>query len=278
MGRRLRSHLYVPADQERLLNGAEARGADAIILDLEDGVSHGRKDDALSATVRFLSTPPGSGERWARVNGSDRGHHEIELLAATPGLNGIWLPKAEPNAWFVHALGLLSAAGLRVGVLVESAAGLAGFAEFPELPDSVLVQFGQVDFAASMRIRDTSDESMAPYRAHLILECARRGLAPPVAPVETRIRDNAEFYASTSSLRDRGFGSRACIHPSQVSIANDVFATKHKDLERATQIIRQFDKRTEAGSGVYADKSGDMVDVATVRWARDLIAEEEGHR
>ena len=39
----IRSLLYVPASSERFIAKAHERGADAIILDLEDGVAPGEK-------------------------------------------------------------------------------------------------------------------------------------------------------------------------------------------------------------------------------------------
>ncbi len=46
---RLRSMLYVPAHEERFVARAHERGADAVILDLEDAVPPGRKDAARAA-------------------------------------------------------------------------------------------------------------------------------------------------------------------------------------------------------------------------------------
>lgn len=268
----LRSHLYVPADQERLLSRAETRGADAIILDLEDSVADSRKDAALTAAVAFLATPRTSGERWVRVNGGDRGLREVRSLVASPGLDGVWLPKVEPDAWFASALELLLDVGVRPGILIESAAGLVGMPQLPPLPTSALAQLGEVDLAASLRMRDTSDEAMVPYRARIVMECVIRGMAAPVAPVDTRIADPESYRVATTSLRDRGFGSRACIHPTQVAVANEVFTIGDADLEQARAILRDFASNAEAGRGAYTDSDGAMVDLATVRWARALVA------
>jgi len=272
----LRSHLYVPADQERLLSRAETRGADAIILDLEDSVTEARKDAALVEVLAFLATPRQTGERWVRVNDGDRGFDEIRALVAAPGIDGVWMPKVEPGAWFDTALGLIIDADVRPGILVESAAGLVGMPHLPPLPTTALAQLGEVDLAASLRMRDTSDEAMVPYRARIVMECVIRGMAAPVAPVDTRIEDYGGYRIATTSLRDRGFGSRACIHPSQVAITNEVFTISAGDLEQARAVIRDFENNTQAGQGAYASADGHMVDLATVRWARAIIASSSG--
>lgn len=268
----LRSHLYVPADQERLLARAELRGADAVILDLEDSVAESRKDAALSATLAFLSTPANAGQRWVRINGGTRGLDELRELAGSATLSGIWMPKVEPDEWFTRALELVLTSGWNPGILIESAAGLVGMPQLPPLPTSALAQLGEVDLAASLRMRDTSDEAMVPYRARIVMECVIRGMAAPVAPVDTRFDEPEQYRASTTSLRDRGFGSRACIHPAQVAIANDVFSITADELARARAILDEFERQSEVGRGAYTDTDGSMVDLATVRWARALIA------
>jgi citrate lyase beta subunit len=272
----IRSHLYVPADQPRLLARAETRGADAIIIDLEDSVAPARKPDALAATLDFLKSGRVSSSRWVRVNQGSLGLSEIRELRKVTGLEGVWLPKIEPGEWASQAIALLAETGTRVGLLIESAAGLVGMPQLPAVPANTLAQLGEVDLAADLRMRDTSDEAMVPYRARIVMECVIRGMAAPVAPVAIRLDDRVALRVSTTSLRDRGFGSRACIHPAQVEIVNTVFAIDDADRNRAREIIDQFDANASAGTGVFVGEEGEMVDAATVRWARAVLDEGSG--
>lgn len=267
----MRSHLYVPADRPALLARAETRGAHAIIIDLEDSVAPSQKGVALAAALEFLASPRSEGQRWVRVNQGQLGLSEIRELGASGGLDGVWLPKIEPGDWADEALALLEKTRTRVGLLVESAAGLVGMPQLPTLPENTLAQLGEVDLAANLRMRDTSDEAMVPYRARIIMECVIRGFVAPVAPVDTRFDDPERLRVSTTSLRNRGFGSRACIHPAQVAVVNEVFGVDDVDRERALAVIAEFDAHTAAGTGVYAGADGEMVDVATVRWAKAII-------
>ena len=50
----LRSFLFVPADSEKKLAKGLESGADAVILDLEDSVSAGRKGAAREMALAFL--------------------------------------------------------------------------------------------------------------------------------------------------------------------------------------------------------------------------------
>lgn len=266
----MRSHLYVPADRPEVLARAESRGADCIIIDLEDSVAESRKTAALGEAIEFLRSARTVGERWVRVNHDEAGLGEIRELVGAGGLDGIWLPKVEPGPWIDRALALLAESDTRVGLLIESAAGLVGMPQLPALRPDTLVQLGEVDLAANLRMRDTSDESMVPYRARIVMECVIRGLEAPVAPVHTRFDDPDRLRASTTSLRDRGFGSRACIHPAQVTVVNEVFAVDPLEVARARAILDEFDARAAEGTGAYRGEDGAMVDLATVRWARTI--------
>ena len=66
---RLRSLLYVPASSERFIAKAHERGADAIILDLEDSVAYGEKQAARAGLVQAVPTAGRSGAKvFVRVN------------------------------------------------------------------------------------------------------------------------------------------------------------------------------------------------------------------
>ncbi len=267
--RLIRSHLYVPADQPHMLERAEGRGADAVIVDLEDAVAPARKDAALEAVTAFAATDSEAGERWVRVNSGERGLREIATLGGM-GIDGFWLPKAEPGHWFDSAVAAITAAGARVGILIESARGLVGMPQLTEVPADSLAQLGEVDLRADLRIRDSSEEAMVPYRARIVMETAIRGLAPAVGPVDTDYTDLAAFRASTMLLRNRGFASRACIHPAQVAIANEVFTPDEAEIDEARRVIAAFDESVANGHGAFS-VDGTMGDLATVRWARTLV-------
>lgn len=266
----LRSHLYVPADQERLLERCESRGADAVILDLEDAVAESRKDAALDAALEFLSTPRATGQRWVRVNSGERGLRELRALIGT-GVDGVWFAKVEPGDWATEAIAVAVGAHLRLGLMIESARGIVGLPALPALPTNTLTQLGEVDLRADLRIRDSSEEAMVPYRARIVMETAIRGLPAAVGPVDPYFDDLDAFRAGTILLRDRGFSARACIHPAQVTIVNEVFSPTPQEVTEARRVLAEFEQRASDGVGAYRAADGSMVDAATVRWARETL-------
>ena len=66
-----RSYLFVPGDAEDKLEKAFTRGADAVIVDLEDAVAPGMKVRARSVVGAWLSSlgdGDSGAEIWLRVN------------------------------------------------------------------------------------------------------------------------------------------------------------------------------------------------------------------
>jgi citrate lyase subunit beta/citryl-CoA lyase len=81
-----RSFLIFPGNDERKLSGALSSGADAVILDLEDGVAAGAKDEARAQVVSFAEAP-GPPVRLVRVN-DPAGEHWA--ASSFPAIDAAW--------------------------------------------------------------------------------------------------------------------------------------------------------------------------------------------
>ncbi|MGX1162170.1 citrate lyase subunit beta/citryl-CoA lyase/(S)-citramalyl-CoA lyase [Arthrobacter sp. SLBN-100] len=266
------SFLYVPADQPRLVAKARSRPG-AIILDLEDSVAPSRKGEALAAAVAFLQDDASHDEAWVRINPGAAGLYEAELLTECPNLAGLWIPKAEEPAHVQDIASRVSDTpgdGPALGLLIESARGVLALAELLRLPETQQVQLGEIDLAADLRHAASDSENMTWFRHWLITHAAAAGLPQPVGPVDADYTNLAGFRASCLSLRDIGFGSRACIHPAQADIAEQVFGTSAEDLVAAHALLDRYEAALRENRGALGDGSGSMIDAASVRSARRL--------
>src|SRR5690348_12738414 len=91
-----RSMLFVPVTAERFVNGAARRGADAIILDLEDAVAASEKERArelVPEAAKIVSR--GGADVVVRLNRPLRMTvRDLEAVIG-PGVHAVALPKAE---------------------------------------------------------------------------------------------------------------------------------------------------------------------------------------
>ncbi|BCB78356.1 CoA ester lyase [Phytohabitans flavus] len=267
-----RSHLYVPADQPRFLRSAARSSADALILDLEDAVAPANKDTARSAAADFAATRPphASFELWVRVNEGARGRDDAATVLATGNVDGIWLPKATVGADLDAIAAIAAESGAALGLLVESATGLVAIAELAAHPAVRCLQLGEVDLRADLGMPPDTGDHLLDWARGLTIAHAAAHRLECVAPVSTRITDPDSFAASSRHLRDLGFRSRACIHPTQVAVANEIFSVDPARLADAHALLDRFERQQATGNGAFRDTDGTMVDAATVRQAREL--------
>ncbi len=278
-----RSWLYVPADRGDRLQGAPRRGADALIVDLEDAVAPAGKAAARRTVAGWLEARPAGGggpDIWVRLN-ADAVGDDVEVL--TSQVAGVVLPKAEPAllASLDQALGareqtLGVPAGQVAGfALVETAVGLRDLHQVATAARVVHVGLGEADLAAALRLRPSPDGAeLAPLRLQVVVASAAAGIGAPVGPVSTDFRDLDGLRRSTEALRRQGFGGRTAIHPAQLPVINDVFTPSAEEVAEARELVEAFEA---AGSGVITDSAGRMVDVAVVRSAREVLQRAARH-
>jgi citrate lyase subunit beta/citryl-CoA lyase len=272
-----RSYLYVPGDRPDRLAGAAGRGADALIADLEDAVSHAAKDDARAAVGSWLREP-GRAEGpacWVRIN-AESVAADVEAVVCA-ALDGVVVPKAEvellelADAEISKRENQIGAEPGSIGVLplVETAQGLLDVARLARAPRVRRLGIGEADLIAELGLLPGADrDELAPLRLQVVVASAAARIAAPVAPTSTDFRDLEHFATTSRALQALGFRGRTAIHPAQVAVINEVFTPRPEQVAAARALVEAFE---QAGSGVLVDERGRMVDAAVVRSARQVL-------
>lgn len=268
----VRSALYVPGDQPDKLAKAAGRGADALIVDLEDAVPPHAKDRAREQVAAWLAGPAAGDagpQIWVRVNPGPRGLRDARAVAL-PAVTGLCVAKTETPEDLVaidEALG--GAPWIALSPILESAAAVLAAPALAGCPRVTRLQLGEADLCADLGVEPGPDERELLWaRSQVVLASAAAGIGPPLGPVSTDFRDAEALRRSTEALRRLGFHGRACIHPAQIPVVHEVFTPSEEELARARALIERFER---AGSGVVLDDRGRMVDEAVIRRARRLL-------
>lgn len=272
-----RTYLYVPGNAEDVLDRALGRGADALIVDLEDAVPYPGKDDARAGVLRWLrGVEPGPCRVWVRVNAGELRGPDVAALAGAPHLTGLVLAKLDDPAEVADVAGALGAAGddgTLLMPLLETARAILGAEAIAAQPRVHQLQIGEVDLCADTGLEPGDDEAeLAPLRARVVLASAAAGIAPPAGPVSRNFTDLERFADSARRIRRQGFFGRCCIHPAQLPVVAEVFTPTVAELAEAAALVAAFDADVAAGSGVLVDEAGRMVDLAVIRSARRTLA------
>lgn len=272
-----RSLLYVPAHQERFVERAHERGADAVILDLEDGVPPADKDAARAALSAAVPSVARSGAAaLVRVNSAwTRAWRDLEAAVAA-GACGVVLPKVRGGGAVSVISDYLSEleveAGVPVGAtlvlaLLEDAAGMLAAREVAACPRVVALIPGNEDLALDLGI-EPEPEVMRSTHALLVLAARAEGkLALGTLGSPGGFKDLGAFRERALLSHRFGFSGGTCIHPSQVAVLNEVHAPSAQELEWARQVV----VASEAAAGGVTEMDGRMVDSPVVERARRLL-------
>jgi citrate lyase subunit beta/citryl-CoA lyase len=282
-----RSSLIMPVNNRRFVERAYSRGADAIVLDLEDSVAPGEKANAREGVREAI--------RLAGRGGADvlvRINKPFELAVADldaavwPGLAGIVFPKAEA-AVEVQVLDRLlaereAARGLAVGslevaILVETALGVQHIAEIAcASPRAVSISLGSEDFTRDIGVEPTPEGHEQGWGKGATVVAARLAGIQPHG-----LRSTLADYSDLDGLRESvleakrmGFKGASVIHPTQVAVLNEHFSPTAAEVEYARRVIEVYEA-AEAQGKASVGLEGKMIDIPVVERARMVVQRAE---
>lgn len=280
---RMRTLLFSPGNNMRMIYKAGTLGADAIIVDLEDAVPMADKETArlfVRDTLPALADQPSA--VFVRVNALTTGltESDIEWTVQT-GLDGIVLPKSESADDVLAAAAMidkaeharsLSAGGVRILPLLETARGVASARSVAAAHERVVaVAFGGVDFSRDMGVDFSREgDELAYARAHIALMARAEGKCAVDTPW-IDIHDPDGLRAHARMARQLGFHGKLLIHPSQVGPVNAMFSPAPEAVAYADKVVEAFETARERGAGAIS-LDGKMIDEANYRQAVDLLA------
>jgi len=276
----IRSMLYVPASSERFVAKAHERGADAIILDLEDGVAPSEKNKARASLRDAVPAVAHNGAPvFVRINsGTDVMLADAEA-ACRAGAFGLFVPKTrEPQALVRLAdhldriEGEAARAQTRLVPMIEDpGAVFDARAIAVATPRIFALLTGSEDLATAMGAEPTPDLLRLPkLMVHMAAKAAgvlSFGLMRSVADY----RDREGIIEACREARDFGFDGATCIHPSVVPLLNEAFTPSPEKIDAARRMVAAFEAAKAQGQGAFVF-DGKMVDEPVVARARALLA------
>ncbi len=261
------SPLFVPGDRPERFGKAAASGADAVILDLEDGVAPQNKSAARAAVARHGLGP--SVPVWVRINahGSPWFADDVAALREA-SIDAVMLPKTEGAAQ-VEALTASFGRSMPVVALIETAAGLADLAAALRAGNVIGAAFGSLDYALDLG-SDTHWQTLLFARSEIVLRSRLAGLAAPIDGVCPTTDDAGPVTADATAAAGLGFGGKLAIHPRQVAAIAAAFMPGEANIAWAREVV------AVAGDGNPVKVAGQMVDRPVLERARRILARAAG--
>jgi citrate lyase subunit beta/citryl-CoA lyase len=281
----MRSKLFVPGTRPELFAKALASDADAISFDVEDSVPEDAKARAREQVADFLRAPEAREALRqkviiVRVNAGTSRHFEADLKAFTcPQVTLLNLPKTQDATEIQAAAAVLESiergAGLdepmRLLVNIETPRAVRLAWELARAHPRVAgLQLGLTDLFESLHIdrRDSRSVHAALLAVRLAggeSNCFTYDSAFPDVTDEEGFRREAEL------ARRLGYIGKSCVHPRQVTIANEVFRFDELQLASARRIVAAAQAAAALGRGAFL-LDGRMIDLPIIKRAEALLA------
>jgi citrate lyase subunit beta/citryl-CoA lyase len=277
-----RSLLYVPVNVPKFVASAADRGADGIILDLEDAVAPAQKPAARGMVADAVKQVSRRGaDVLVRVNRPWRLLVPDLEAAIIPGVAALKLPKIE-SAEHVQAIAeivdeLEIERGIAPGTvrfipMVETASGFFRTEAIARAhPRVVGITIGAEDLALSVGMLPEAEGLFYPKQQSVF--AARAAGILPLGFIGTvaDYKDQDKFRATIQRSRKLGFLGAACIHPLQVPILNEEYAPSAAEIATAERMVAAYDAAMAAGKGAV-EFEGRMIDIPVVDRAKGVLA------
>lgn len=289
----LRSLMFVPAHNEKLLKKAAQTSADVLLLDVEDSVRPiENKSIARDNIVRYVSDGLFKQCLFPRINDRESGHLLKDLQALTiPGITGFMYPKAYTgqDIYFIDKLleTLEFEKGYEVGTfklipLIETSAAVLNAQDICKASNRVIaIAFGCEDFVTDLEgVHDAEGQSLFVPRALLAL-AARANNVIPIDTVHIKVHDLDDLERNLTVARNLGFEGMLVLNPKEIPLVHQYFSPSDEDVKEALEMLRLSSEAEKEGKGVAVKDNKfigpPMVITAHKIVQKDLLIREKSH-
>jgi len=276
-----RSLLYVPANNQRFIDKAHLRKADALILDLEDSVPPHERDSArhtLAESIRSVGRD--SSDVLVRINSSEGVWQEDLDAAVVAGVRALVLPKVESSLDVQSRAEILlrleeerslQPDRIALHLLVESPGAIFRVAEIAACNNRVVgLGLGAEDFALAVGMQPDPETLSFPRQLALYAAKAAGISAIGLMGSITDFSDIEKMRQIAARSVRYGFDGSTCIHPDVVPILNAAFTPCASDVTQARRIVDAYDLACRRGVGAIT-VDGQMIDVPVAERSRRLL-------
>lgn len=281
----LRSMMFVPGHNEKLIDSASRSMADALIFDLEDSVQP--ETNKLLAreviTRRSKDKQFDRFQKFVRLNEIETEFFLQDVLQVTHGnIDGFLLSKTNTKEDVNYLDNLLTSIELERGLekntfsiipILESALSIVNINEIAISSDRIIaLGFGSEDYVSDIQgVRDfeTNVSISFPRKLVPIVARAHKLEAIDAAYIHVHNLEGLERHLQTGKIL--GYGGMWVLHPKQNDIVNQVFSPTEKEYNDSVEFLRLYDEAKKINKGV-AIIEGKFVGPPLITKSKDIIS------
>jgi len=248
--------------------------SDAIILNLEDGVSKQEKPFALVLCAIFLTRLKKCDKKLVvRVNALDEGGYEEITYLNQFMPDAIRIPKIRNKEEVISVLALLNDE-IDLHLSIETADAWHNLSTLAVNPRVSTFYLGVLDLFADMKLSQAliniENPTLIYILSHFLITSKAMGVKP-VSFVFQEFKDEDRFTKWLELERSMGYDAKGCISPNQVKLVNAMFIDKEAEIQRAKVIIKLFEIHRDEGITGFVDKEYSFIDEPIYKGALALL-------
>lgn len=271
-----RSLLFVPASDRERIEAAGTSPADAVVLDLEDGVAPANKDaarrHALDALAEWRSDVP----LGVRVNGVDttRGIADVEaLIGADAHPEFVAVPDVRGPGNVKTVAAALDGTDVELLPLVERPGAVFEASAVAHASPRVFgLLFAAIDLQRNLGMSVLGESDLSVPRALVSMAASDAGLLAFDKPL--LVDDERRLAAEVERARALGYDGKLAVTREQAAAINEGFLPSEEELAEARRIVEAF----EAADAGLVKVDGTFVDKPVVDQLRDRLVLAEAAR
>ncbi|MEG2164088.1 MAG: CoA ester lyase [Bacteroidales bacterium] len=282
----MRSLMFVPAHNQKLLDSSVRRDADVLLLDIEDSVPPNDKQLARDNIKTFVKRNDLKDKLiFPRVNDRESGELLRDAYQLTiDGVSGFMYPKSNKGEDIYFFGKLLETIeyekGYPIGTfkiipLIETAGAVMNIQEICcACHRIVAVAFGCEDFITDMKgVHDPEGQSILTAR-NLISIGARACGVIPIDTVHIKVHDLDDLERNLKIAKNLGFEGMLVLNPKELPLVHKYFSPKEEEIEWATEMINLSETASKLGQGV-AVKGDKFIGPPMVKMAKNILCKSE---
>jgi citrate lyase subunit beta / citryl-CoA lyase len=260
--------LFVPVHQEKHLLSAIKHRPDAVILDLEDGVSPDEKSEARAVLAKHQGVlAKHKIDCVVRVNSDPAAARQDVASMDLNATAAIMVPKCVDRRNLDRTTSLIGAKQVPLIALIESPAALPQLTHIAAMPGLCAMMFGPEDYAAELGLSaDVADFSLPATLVAAAAVAAKR-LAIGIPGSLANFSDIEGFTEKVRRARSMGYRAAAAIHPAQLGAIREGFKPSAGEVKKAKDIVASVNDKKRGAQKFQ----GSMVDAPIIEQARRVL-------
>ncbi|MBP6182579.1 CoA ester lyase [Flavobacterium sp.] len=284
----LRSMMFVPGHNEKLIESAAKSNADALIFDLEDSVQpSSNKALARTLIVKSLSDPKFNRfQKFVRLNEIETEFFLQDVIQVTEAnIDGFLLSKTNTKEDIQYLDNLLTSIererNLEIGKfsiipILESALSIVNINEIATCSSRIIaLGFGSEDYVSDIQgVRDFDTNISISYPRSLVPIVARAYKMEAIDAAYIKVHDLEGLEKHLETGKILGYSGMWVLHPKQNDMVNEVFSPTIQEYEDSKNFLRLYAEAQKINKGV-AIIEGKFVGPPLITKSNDIIARVE---